>query len=209
MSHRRAWISALIVTLIAVGAVGRAAEPGVVPEFRPLGDGSTLRGWTAENAATFWRFENGVLIGESDEALTGSVLRTVETFGDFVFEFDVRWMGEIDSGVMFREPELQLQLGVSRSRQRDLSGSFYTGGKVGYPEEGLGREVEKHFRPGEWNTFRLEARGTEFTVHLNGHPVSRYTDVKYAGAAPLGLQVHAKLKMRVEYRNLRVARLAP
>ena len=49
-----------------------------------------------------------------------------------ILEGEVRWEGEIDSGVMVRKPELQLQIGVSRSLKRDMTCSFYVGN---YPEE--------------------------------------------------------------------------
>ena len=42
---------------------------------------------------------------------------------------------------------------------------------------------------------------------LNDAPISQYTDARYAGGAPLGLQVHPGLKMKVEFRNLRAAAL--
>lgn len=186
--------------LTLAGLAAGAAEPAAVAIF----NGRDLTGWTAENAERFWRVADGVLVGENDAAQTGSVLRTAESYGDFVLEFEVRWSGEIDSGVMLRAPELQLQLGVSRSLKRDLTGAFYVGGSVRYPEAGLPRGVEQLFRPGEWNAFRLEARGTEFVVSLNGREISRYADAKYSGTAPIGLQVHPKLAMKVEFRNLRV-----
>lgn len=203
MSKRAGWMKHLIMAALGATVAGRA----LAAEATPIFNGKDLTGWTAENAASFWRVEGGVLVGENDAAQTGSILRTTESYGDFVLEFEVRWTGEIDSGVMLRAPELQLQLGVSRSRKRDLSGAFYVGGKVGYPEAGLPRGVEQLLRPGEWNAFRLEARGAEFTVFLHGREITRFTDATYAGPAPLGLQVHAKLPMKVEFRELRVRRL--
>lgn len=191
--------------LALAGLSAAIAEPAAAAIF----NGRDLTGWTAPDAEKFWRVADGVLVGENDAALTGSILRTTESYGDFVLEFEVRWNGEIDSGVMLRAPELQLQLGVSRSLKRDLTGAFYVGGTVRYPESGLPKDVAELFRPGEWNAFRLEARGTEFVVALNGREISRFVDATYAGAAPLGLQVHAKLAMKVEFRNLRVTRLAP
>jgi len=42
-------------------------------------------------------------------------------------------------------------------------------------------------------------------VWINGQPASHYIDAKFAGPASLGLQIHGGLKMKVEYRNLRIA----
>ncbi len=105
------------------------------------------------------------------------------------------------------KPNLQLQLGVSRSLKRDMTGSFYVG-KPGYPEAGQAKTVAQLMRPqGDWNHFRVEARGTTFTVWINGQPASQYTDEKFFGPAPLGLQIHGGLKMKVEYRDIRLAEL--
>jgi hypothetical protein len=90
-----------------------------------------------------------------------------------------------------RKPNIQLQLGVSGSLKVDMSGSFYTGGKPAYPEAGQAKDAAKLMKPqGEWNTFRIQAKDTTFTCWINGTKVSEYTDAKFAGAAPIGLQIH-------------------
>jgi hypothetical protein len=118
----------------------------------------------------------------------------------------VRWQGDPDSGVFVREPALQVQIGTSISQKRDLTGSFYLP-KAGYPEHAQAKDAVKHLKRGDWNTLRIEARGTTFKVSINGHPVSQFTDAKYAAAGPIALQIHQKLTMKVEFRNLRVAEL--
>jgi hypothetical protein len=125
---------------------------------------------------------------------------------------EVRWSGEIDSGVMLREPELQVQFGISRSLKKDMTGAFYLAKnpinpKVGYPDAGHTKGIEKLFKVDDWNRFRIEAKDNTFTVWLNGEQISQYTDARYAGGAPLGLQVHPGLKMKVEFRDLRAKAL--
>jgi hypothetical protein len=126
---------------------------------------------------------------------------------DFVLETEVRWSGEIDSGIMLRRPELQLQFGVSRSLKKDMTCSFYTGGLERYPEAGQAKGIEKVFKEGEWNTVKLQAKGDTFTVWMNGEKVSEYINSKYSGPGSIGVQVHPGLKMKVEFRNIRVAEL--
>lgn len=199
---------ALLVPLLSFIFTAQASAASA-PTLKPIFNGVDLAGWKVPSPNPFWRVEGGRLIGENDAALTGSMLWTEQSYGDFVLEFEARWTGEIDSGVMLRRPELQLQIGVSRSLKRDLTGSFYTGGSVRYPEAGQVKEVERLLKPGDWNHFRLEARGTTFSVRINGQPAVTYSDAKYSGPAPLGLQIHGKLAMKVEFRNLRAAPLAP
>lgn len=183
-----------------------ASRADTAAEMAPIFNGRDLAGWKSPEANPFWRVEQGVLIGESNGKLAENYLWTEKEYGDFVLEFDVRWTGEIDSGVELRKPRLQLQLGVSRSLKRDMSGSFYVGKAVGYPETGQAKTAAKLLHAeGQWNTFRLEAKGPSFTVWINGEKAAQYTDENFAGVAPLGLQIHGGLKMKVEYRNLRAA----
>jgi hypothetical protein len=191
--------------LVALLVAGRcAAEPAAVaPATEPIFNGRDLTGWKTP-AGAFWRVEEGVLVGENDAARKGSMLFTENAYRDVVVETDVRFEGEIDSGIMLREPELQVQIGVSRSLKRDMTCSFYTGR---YPEEARAPRAADLLREGEWNQIRVEARGDTFTVWLNGEQVSRYTDPKYAGAGPIGLQIHAGLPMKVEFRSIRAAAL--
>jgi hypothetical protein len=142
-------------------------------------------------------------VGENDALLKGNVLYTEPTFRDFVFAAEVRWTGEIDSGIMLRRPELQLQIGVSRSLKRDMTCSFYTGGKDKYPVAGQAKDVATLLKVGDWNRIRLQAKGDTFTVWLNEQQVCEYVDAKYSGAGPIGLQIHPGLKMKVEFRQVR------
>lgn len=48
---------------------------------------------------------------------------------------------------------------------------------------------------------RVEAKGDTFTVWLNGQQVSRYTSDKYREPAPIVLQIHPGLAMKVEFRD--------
>ena len=119
-------------------------------------------------------------------------------------EADCRFNGEIDSGIMLRNPQLQVQIGVSRSLKSDMTCTFYTGK---YPEEARAPRAAEILKPNEFNRIRVEAKGDTFTVWLNGEQVSRYTSPKYAEPAPLGLQIHKGLPMKVEFKNIRALAL--
>ena len=196
-------VRALCVFALASAAVFDlgAAEP---ERWTTLFNGKDLTGWVVPTPNEQWRVEKGVLIGQNDAKMTGSMLKTERQYGDFVFETDVRWEGDPDSGVFMRTPALQVQIGTSISQKRDLTGSFYLP-KKGYPEELQAKDAAKYLKRGDWNTLRVEAKGNTFTVSLNGHRVSQYTDAQYAQPGPISVQVHAKLKMKVEFRNMRVA----
>ena len=197
----------LILSLAAI-----LASPADEPKFTPLFNGKDLTNFKAEPSKEFWRVEDGVLIGENDAAKKGNYLWTEKAYRDFVIEFDVRWKGTtprgVDTGVEMRKPNIQLQLGISGSLKVDMSGSWYTGGKDRYPEAGQAKEVKTLMKPeGEWNTFRIQAKGDTFTCWINGKKASEYTDAKFSGPAPLGLQIHPGVEMKCEYRNMKIAEL--
>lgn len=197
----------LALTLVTT-FICSAAEPPLEPLF----NGKDLTNFKAEVSKEFWRVENGVLIGENNAAKKGDYLWTEKEYKDFVIEFDVRWKGipprGVDTGIEMRNPKIQLQLGISGSLKVDMSGSWYTGGKEKYPEAGQAKEAKTLMKPeGEWNTFRIQAKGDTFTCWINGQKASEYTDAKFPGAAPLGLQIHPGVEMKCEYRNMRIAPL--
>ncbi|HWQ90244.1 MAG TPA: DUF1080 domain-containing protein [Clostridia bacterium] len=197
----------LFLAIIGLLSWGLTGQVTAAPKSEKLFDGKDLLKWRVPNPNPYWQVVEGVLVGENDPQNKGSVLYTQKEYKDFVFECEARWEGEIDSGFFVRNPELQVQLGVSRSLQKDMTCSFYTGGKEKYPEAAQAKGFEKILKPGKWNQYKIEAKGDTFTVYLNGRQVSQFTDAKYSKAAPIGLQIHPGLPMKVEFRKIRVREL--
>jgi hypothetical protein len=187
------------VTLAAAADVLRAEDIPATSSLPPIFNGRDLTGWTPP-AESHWKVVDGILVGENDAEKNGSMLYTEKAYGDVILEGEVRFEGEIDSGFMLRKPELQLQIGVSRSLKRDMTCSFYVGN---YPDEAQAKRAGDLLKPADWNRIRIRAQGDTFTVWLNGEPVSQYTSAKYADPAPIGLQIHGGLTMKVEFRDLR------
>lgn len=201
----RSAVAASCLALVAGAWLPAAARAELPPtaDLPTVFNGRDLTGWKVVGAE-YWSVVDGAIVGKSDAAMKGSMLYTDRDFGDVVVEAEVRFSGEIDSGIMLRKPEVQVQIGVSRSLKRDMTCCFYTGT---YPEEARAKNVESLLKPGEWNRLRIEAKGDTFTVWLNGQQVSRYTDAKYRDRGPIGLQVHAGLLMKVEFRDVRALAL--
>ena len=191
------------IGLATAASLLRADEIPPTSSLPSIFNGHDLTGWTPP-AESHWKVVDGILVGENDAEKKGSMLYTEKAYGDVILEGEVRWQGEIDSGFMLRKPELQLQIGVSRSLKRDMTCSFYVGN---YPEEAQAKRAGELLKPGDWNRIRIRARGDTFTVWLNGEQVSQYTSPKYADPAPIGLQIHGGLTMKVEFRDLRALAL--
>jgi hypothetical protein len=173
------------------------------PELEPLFNGSNLSGWQEPANNIWWIIENGVLIGKSDPEQKGSILWTAREFTDFVLQLDFRFgPGTVDSGVFVREESEQIQIGISGSLKRDMTGAPYISGK-GYPVEGVG--VAALLKPDDWNTMRIQAVGNVYTVTLNGKQILEYPSLTAAEKGPLGLQVHPNRDMKIEFRNILIA----
>jgi hypothetical protein len=194
---------ALAALLFTFSVSAFAADPQAKKDdLEPIFNGKDLSGWKAPEPNPWWRVENGVLVGENDEKLKGNTMYTTKTYQDVIIEGDFRYNGEIDSGFMLRKPEMQVQIGVSRSLKKDMTGSIYKGG---YPGKAEG--VEKLLKVGDWNTMRIQAVGPKYTVWLNGQQVLAYEDATSPNPGPIGLQIHGGLKMKIEFRNLRAKAL--
>ena len=176
-------------------------------------NGKDLAGWKTSGPDAFWTAADGVLAGENKESFKdykkGNMLYTEKSYQDVVIECEVRFNGEIDSGIMVRKDaagkkDIQMQIGVSRSLKKDMTGAFYVGK---YPEAGWAPKVAALWKNGEWNKVRLQAKGDTYTVWINGEQVSNYVDAAYPQAGPVGLQVHGNVKMKVEYRNISIGEI--
>lgn len=201
-SLARRLILSCLPALVLSGAAcpSMAGEAAAVPIF----NGKDLSGWAVPVPNPFWTVTDSVLTGVNDPAKKGSMLKTEKSYGDCELEGEARWTGDIDSGFMMRQPEIQMQIGTSRSLKTDMTGCFYIGN---YPEAGQAKDRAKLLKPADWNHFRLVAKGDTFTVFINGTKAVSYQNSKYAEPAPIGLQIHAGLDMKIEFRNLKVKEL--
>ena len=170
----------------------------------PIFNGKDLTGWQGAVPNPYWTVADGVLTGKSDVAKKGNMLYTQQSYGDCELEGEARWTGDIDSGFMLRKPEIQMQIVISRSLKTDMTGCFYIGT---YPEAGQAKERAKLLKPGEWNHFKIRAQGDTFTIFINGTEAVTYQNAKYAESGPIGLQIHAGVDMKIDFRQLKVKQL--
>lgn len=198
---------ALLVLLVC--AVGRAEDKPADVKLEPLFDGKDLTNFKVPAPNPWWKVVDGVLVGESDgvsaDQKKGNVMYTEKAYGDFVLESDVRFGDGIDSGFIYAKPELQVQIGVSRSLKVDMTGSIYYKGK--YPPEARAKGVDKLLKLNDWNTIRMEVKGKTTKVWLNGQQVLAFECPEETKASPVGLQIHPGVKMKVEFKNLKIAEL--
>ena len=184
----------LLASAILLAGMASATPEGIF-------DGRSLDGWRLQGAP-YWSVRKGVLTGESDAKMLNSVLWTEKSYTDFAVELKFRFTGDLDSGIFLRHENEQIQIGVSRSLKRDMTGSPYIGSKRGYPQEASG--VKELLKAGGWNRMKVVAKGDTYTVELNGKQVMEYVSDTAKESGPIGLQVHPGVKMKIEFRDVTV-----
>ncbi|RMG18051.1 MAG: DUF1080 domain-containing protein [Bacteroidetes bacterium] len=180
------------------------------PRMKPIFNGKNLNGWQVPPDNIWFTAQNGVLSIKNGPEKRGMILWTKKSYKNFVVQADFR-MGEgtVDSGIFLRSdqaPNPQIQIGISGSLGRDMTGSPYVPGK-GYPVEAQG--VADLLNPHDWNTLRVLAIGNTYTVWLNGSQVMTY-EGDTEGAVlkgPVGLQLHANRDMAIDFRNIMIGRV--
>ncbi|PCE64404.1 3-keto-disaccharide hydrolase [Sediminicola luteus] len=191
--------TALFIALLLCTTVATAQET------ETLFDGSNLDAWQLPTDTDHWSIDKGVLTARNDPEQKGSILWTKKTYTDFVIETDFLFgHGRVDSGIFIRTDRQQIQLGNSGSKKRDMTASPYIPGK-GYPVEAVG--VEKLLKLRDWNHIKIEARGKQYEVWLNGELVLSFHSEDAIEKGPIGLQLHPKRDMCVSFKNITVTEL--
>lgn len=174
-------------------------------KMKKVFNGKTLDGWVVPENNIWWSAGKGILSVKNGPDRKGSILWTEKTYKDFVVQTDFRFgEGKVDSGIFLRNDKQQIQIGLSGSLKRDMTCSPYIPGK-GYPVEAEG--VKNLLKTDGWNTMKVQAKGNEYTVWLNGEKVMTYTSENAIEEGPIGLQLHPKNEMSIDFRNIRAAEI--
>jgi hypothetical protein len=189
----------LIVNLITLSLF--AQDPALKSAF----NGKNLKGWVVPENNIWWTVENGTIRAKSGPDKKGSILWTDKEYTDFVIETDFRYdEGTVDTGIFLRSDTEQIQMGISGSLKRDMTGSPYIVGKK-YPVEA--QNVKEILKPNEWNTIKVIAIAGYYEVWLNNKHVMSYTSDTYVKTGPIGLQLHPNTEMTASFRNIKIGKM--
>ncbi|MEM1068162.1 MAG: DUF1080 domain-containing protein [Planctomycetota bacterium] len=218
ISH--AHFSTLLLVVISLCANSAFAE-----EWITLFNGKSLDGWKPCRDNQQFTLSDGVIVGTSSAQT--QFLHTVEAFGDFELELEVK-LHEMDlnSGIQIRtqltrtndagkvRPSVhgpQVDIGKSPGR----SGHLFNQGNGAWitPKEDLVRN--DLMVNGQWNKLRVLAVGPRIQTWVNGMQVADVTEEKAYANYPSGviaLQVHGVKKSpekarRVSFRSIRIRKL--
>ena len=174
-------------------------------ELKSIFNGKDLTGWDVPDNNIWFTVKDGVLKLENGPQKKGQTLWTSDEYENFEMEFDFKMgKGTVDSGVYVRNSREQIQIGISGSLKRDMTGSPYISGK-GYPVEAKG--VKELLKLNDWNTMKICAEGKKYTVWLGGQKIMTYESDSAIKKGKIGIQLHGNRVMSIEYRNLKARSL--
>jgi hypothetical protein len=180
----------------------------------PLFDGKTFTGWEGDTAKT-WRIEDGAIVGGSLETVVprNEFLCTTAKYGDFELTLQFRIQGDAktaNAGVQFRTkriPNHHEVIGYQADIGHGYWGALYDESRrnkvLAKPTDEV---AQKALKPGDWNEYRISAKGAKITLALNGVQTVDYIepDDKIDRTGVIALQVHGGAKAKVEYKDIRI-----
>lgn len=175
-------------------------------QWKPLLDGSTLHGWHPIGQGT-WTYSYGALVGRhaASENDYGHLV-TDRSYDDFTARLDFKSI-KGNSGLYFRIEETGFS-GVTGFQAeidpaQDIGGLYETNGRQ-WVSKPTADEVEKWFKPGQWNRMVVHAHGGRIETEVNGRKVSRLANDPGRFAGKLALQVHGGQDCEVWFKNVAV-----
>jgi len=194
-----------LAVLLSIGLFATSCDSSV-----SLFDGKTLDGWECDppELASHWKVENGNLYGENPDE-KGSMLWTNEEYTDYELELEYQTLtDDYDTGVFPRGNGTQVQIGISRSLQRDMTACIYApkDEKGSYP--GQTDKVDEFHNVGDWNHLKVIVTGKRIQTILNGEPFVDYEGITINESGPVGLQLHGNVHMAVQFRNIRIKEIS-
>jgi hypothetical protein len=203
-----------------------AAEDAFVPLF----DGKTLTGWEQHSGKAEYRVQDGAVVGKTVAGTGNSFLCTAKKYGDFILELEFKVDPSMNSGVQFRSnyytEETEVEIAGKKKKfpadrvhgyqfeidpsPRAYTGGVYDEGRRGWLFDLKNNEAARQaFKQGQWNTARIECRGSHIKTFINGVAAADFMD-DMTKEGVIALQVHGIGKKKeavgkeVMWRNIRI-----
>jgi hypothetical protein len=208
----------IAITLLLSVPTNISAQDSPPEGFTALFDGKSLDGWEQKNGTATYEVVDGTILGKTATGSPNSFLCTTKDYSDFELHFETKVDDDLNSGVQIRSlskpdfkegrvhgPQVEIEAGEGES------GFIYS--------EGTGRNwiskpsAHKHFKDGDWNSYRVVADGNRIQVWVNGtHIEDLDVPAIESKAGFIGLQVHSigkdKGPFQVQWRNIYIKEIA-
>lgn len=222
----RRWITSLaILTLFASASFGQEG-------FKDLFNGKDLTGWKGN--PELWTVKDGCITGTTtaEKPLKFNTFLVWEgEVGDFELEADYKIQGG-NSGIQYRSKLIDAEKFIVGGYQADLDDSLKFAG-INYEEKGkrgimtqrgtrttysaTGEKKEERFaddaelkaaiKVGDWNHYRVVAKGNTLSHYINGKLMSETIDndkEHFKAKGILALQIHTGPAMVIQYKNIKI-----
>lgn len=227
---RHAWdnrataVDAETVEAVRQATAQRNGNPWTVEELRlqqegewtSLFDGTSLQGWKQLGGTASYEVVDGMLVGTAVPDTPNSFLVTEQHYGDFILELEFQVDSLLNSGIQIRSNTYSdyldgrvhgYQVEIDPSA-RSWTGGIYDEGRRGWLNNlQANPQARQAFQFGNWNHFRIEARGSHIRTWINDVLAADLIDTRTESGF-IGLQVHSvvnepeKIGKQVRWRNL-------
>lgn len=215
---------AALTAVFALNSSAFADEAGWVSLF----NGKDLSGWSIKSGKATYKVEDGAIVGTTEEGSPNTFLVSDKQYADFEIQFDVKVHNSLNSGIQLRSLLKNVDKDKYGGRlfgpQCEIEASGAGGAEAGYIYgEATGRgwltpkdKLVKHknFKDGEWNHFRIVAKGVNIKTWINGVLISDLSDEEIFESHPkghFGLQVHGIGKKKgpftAAWKNIKIKEL--
>jgi Domain of Unknown Function (DUF1080) len=184
--------------------------PRLLPAAPPSGEGwvqifngKDLNDWEQRNGTATYKVEEGCVVGTTNEGSPNSFMCSKKNYSDFELVFEVKVDNQLNSGVQIRsrtkdnKPAERVHGPQVEIATNGSAGCVYgEGTKFGWLS-GPGNDSAKTgaFKKGEWNQYRVVAKGKKIQTWVNGVAIVDFEEDKTEMADGfIGLQVHGIAK---------------
>lgn len=220
--------STLLICLLSLATAARLSAS----EWVSLFDGKTLNNWVVKGGNATYRVENGEIVGTTgSKGSINTFLCTTRDYSDFELELDVKLDDSLNSGVQIRShtytKDTPQPSGGNRIRikgevygyqcemaanAKGTAGNFWDEGRWTKWHDDLTNKpgTATAFKAGQWNHYRIIAKGDHIRSWVNGIPCADFHDSEDASGF-IGLQIH-RIRADVgpfhaRWRNIRIREL--
>ena len=195
--------TASLLTALLLPSLASADDTGFVPLF----NGKDFSGWSIKSGKATYKIEGDVIVGTTVKGSPNTFLVTDKQYSDFELQFDTKLHNNLNSGCQIRSLLKNVDKDKFGGRlygpQVESEASGEKGAEAGYIYgEATGRGwltpkdklvPHKNFKDGEWNHFRIVAKGAHIKTWINGELISDLSDEEIYKTHPkghFGFQVH-------------------
>jgi len=175
--------------------------------WKPLFDGKTLQGWHAVGGGK-WQVSNGIIEGISSSGDKHGLLVSDERYGDFTARLKFKAL-KGNSGFFFRLDKgegggaiqgFQAEIDASEN----VGGLYESGGRK-WVVQPSPEDVERWFKPLEWNQMTVSAHGRRIVVHVNDQKTAELKEDTGRPKGHLALQLHGgKQELHVMFKDVEI-----